>query len=490
MTSLPNTTELDKNITELQWKQSTHVIEVPQFKMDSYKKLLNKLKRFSSTLGFPRPSSIELSEKVLYLVYDENSLIHSTESLTDARELVRGWSDRYLRQIKVQEFALTIVDDVKPMDEWEILGVIDYKDSLVKPVPGKEIPMEELRDIPLSGNSDCDHCNRNIYRNKTIFVRNTKDGEIKHVGGSCTKYYLGMDYERFLNYIESLHEMEIVTSEYDEDWVSFGQPMEEMHNVSDMIKYYIWYTKHNGHMTTKQVDAYNAKVDDYDKMISSTSGIVLDTMTLVNNRPNSDNISSRQADEEYNEWISVVEDFNTKINTITDDEVKEVLDFVETKKEESSFMFNVYNHINESYVKARVSRFITGVCSFYFSVKLYDENQKRIREKELEESGKKPSTYIGEIDKKSGFKSVEVTRLSGYQGSFGWVNIYTMEDERGNVITKFGTINERYISCDSEEVVVGTKLSFTSPIMDHTEFRGTKQTKIGRLSKYNPKLNY
>lgn len=483
----------ETNIKEtkvINWEQNTHVVEVPQFKSKDYTKLLKKLKRFSKTIGFPEPISKEISLKKLYIIYEDNSIISSTYDIVEARKLLNGWSGRTIRQVNVQVFELTIVDNIRPIEEWEILGTIDYKDSIVKPAPGKEIPMDLLKDLSLSGNSNCDHCNKNIYRNKTVFVKNTDSGEINHIGGTCTKYYLGMDYTRILNYVESVYVMESLQSNDFEEWGSYGSNIEKLYSITDLVKYYIWHTKHNGHMSKKQSEAYNLKVEDTRNHRESTGSIVSDVVKYVSYRPNVDGLEEYEREDILNDWMNSVSEFNTQIESVTDIELQEVLDFVESKKLDNNFMFNVSNKITEGSVNDRLVGYITGACSFFFSVKLFEENKRKMEEKQLEESENSPSTHIGEIDTKYGFENVEVTNISGYEGSFGWTNIYTMVDQKGNVIIKFGTINDRFIVSEDTSIVVGTKLSFTSPVSEHTEFRGINQTKIGRLSKFNPKLKY
>mgnify|MGYP003630013063 CR=1 FL=1 len=482
----------ESNSTDkLTWEQNTHTIEIPNFKLSDYKKLLTKLNRFSKTIGFPLPVSKETSTKKMYLVYDDGSIIENTYDLERAKKFVTGWKDRSLSEITVHVFDLTIVDDVKPIEEWEILGTIDYKDSVVKPAPNKEVPMELLKDRSLSGNSHCDHCNKKIYRNKTVFVKNTEDGEIKHVGGTCTKYYLGMDYKKVLNYIESLHIM-VSPFEFSDEWGSYGKPIEKIYNIDSIIRYYIWHTKHNGHMSKKQAAAYNEKVGDGGNTKNSTGEIVSEEVQFVSYPPELSGMKSYEREQTIKYWEKSSEKFQKNINKIKDDEVQEFLDFVESKKEENNFMFNVSNKLSEGDVVDRLVSYITGACSFFFSVKLYEENQRKKKEKQLKDSESSPSTHIGEVGEKYGFE-VTVTRLSGFEGSFGWTNIYTMEDQKGNIITKFGTINDRYIVGDNEDrdgIEVDTKLSFTSDVKEHGEFNGINQTTIGRLSKFNSKLTY
>jgi len=57
-----------------------------------------------------------------------------------------------------------------------------------------------------------------------------------------------------------------------------------------------------------------------------------------------------------------------------------------------------------------------------------------------------------------------------------------MVDANGNVFTKFGTISDRFITNDTEDVKEGTTLRMTAEIKAHNDYKGNKETLIGRVS--------
>ena len=77
-----------------------------------------------------------------------------------------------------------------------------------------------------------------------------------------------------------------------------------------------------------------------------------------------------------------------------------------------------------------------------------------------------------------------ITDVSGFEGAFGWSNIYRMVDADNNQITKFGTINKRYL-ISGNTIAVGSVLKFKAEVKKQEEFRGKKQTTIGRVSKFS-----
>ena len=91
------------------------------------------------------------------------------------------------------------------------------------------------------------------------------------------------------------------------------------------------------------------------------------------------------------------------------------------------------------------------------------------------------SEFQGEIGEKIKVE-LTITSINGYDNGYGWSNIYKMVDSDGNVYTKFGTINERY--SDTDEVKEGSVIKVTAEVKKHNEFRGKKETVLGRVSKF------
>jgi hypothetical protein len=54
-----------------------------------------------------------------------------------------------------------------------------------------------------------------------------------------------------------------------------------------------------------------------------------------------------------------------------------------------------------------------------------------------------------------------------------------MKDDNGNVLTKFGDINSKYITSNHRTITNGTKINLMGVIKGHKEFKGVKSTVIG-----------
>ena len=173
ITSFTTFNESLDNSPKTDWTQNTIELVIPQFKRSSFEKLFKKLIRFSKTLQFPKPTMVEKGVKIEYhivfrnLYGDFGGKGKTTTDKSEAQKLITGKNpNNYQLNIRRYDLIeLTIVNEIKPMSEWEILGTINYKDGLVNPAPNREVPMELLKDINLSGSSYCAHCNKTLRRN-------------------------------------------------------------------------------------------------------------------------------------------------------------------------------------------------------------------------------------------------------------------------------------------------------------------------------------
>ena len=80
---------------------------------------------------------------------------------------------------------------------------------------------------------------------------------------------------------------------------------------------------------------------------------------------------------------------------------------------------------------------------------------------------------------------LKVIGKRSFKGQFGDTIVYEMVDKNGNIFSKFGEIGTSFISQGNEkEVDINSHVSFYGVIKENTEFRGTKITKLGKISHY------
>lgn len=82
------------------------------------------------------------------------------------------------------------------------------------------------------------------------------------------------------------------------------------------------------------------------------------------------------------------------------------------------------------------------------------------------------SEWIGEVGSKLPQTKVQLIKKGGFQGQYGWSNLYNFKDTSNNIICWFTTIN-----IDFEE---NDWLLLSGNVKKHDEYKGTKSTIVSR----------
>lgn len=527
----------DGKDVKLFWTLETKRIEIPvgseehtknDDKNVTFEKIIKRITKLSKFIKLPVPILKKLETKKYYtfVSYGEHSVKYWYEVFSngknytdDINEIERVKSNlttklggKYtpwrITSKDVDVYDLTMATVIKPEDEWIILGTFDYVDDLLKPAPGQQIPLDMVN----MSKSECDHCKKNIYRKKTVFIKKIKDGSILKVGGTCIKNYLGYDYEKVLSYLtdisfinESWDNSDGGFNDYEYDGMSGGRGIEDEVSVKEIIRYYIWWYKNKGYISrstaeklnTKKMEEWNSENPDKDPVYRTIKEVICtgDAVRVDVNYANQTIRGGKEDSETQREWIENV--YAPRLATIsdTDPQIQTIIDFINNEASTgNNFMFNVSNMIKMGFVKNRLSNYITGACSYFFG-KLHAEEMKR-----KTESGEtnKVSEWVGKVGEKIKLENLEVVHISGFEGGFGWTNVYKLKDQNGNSFTKFGTISaDKFVVKPTEndrikdekgkliidEIKVGDILSATAEIKKHDEYMGKKQTVLGRFSK-------
>lgn len=488
-------------------------IEVNEERKKSVEKLLKKVTRICRFLHLPEPKYHKIEDKKYYGLYwysksthelhydNPGTPLYGDKNYTDdidavkmrKRELEEKKLPPQIFSFTTEIWDLSIVNVLKPDDEWIILGTIDHVDGILKPAPDQNIPMEYIPDV-LKGRSTCDHCNKVIGRNKTVFIKNIKSGEIIRVGGSCIKYYLGFDYEKIL---ELLTLVSMIPS-YSSDqpltnvWHGYYENTEKEESIKDIIRYFIWFAKNKGYISKASAEKYNQeKADELEKRgedpysqnwkrKSSTKDLVSADIVDANTPPDPRNYRGRNSASDYEAdleaWQKRVEEYRKRLDNVSDTELQEVLDFIEENKS-NNFVFNAWNFIrNDRTIRLGLMNYITSVCSYFWG---------KMKREDKVETEKKESQWVGTIGEKKRLENLEIIYVGGFNNEWGWTNIYTLKDNNGNIFTKFNDINPKFIvnSDDFSTPEKGAIISVNAEIKKHDEYKGTKRTVLGRLSK-------
>ena len=89
-----------------------------------------------------------------------------------------------------------------------------------------------------------------------------------------------------------------------------------------------------------------------------------------------------------------------------------------------------------------------------------------------ENSEDKNSEWIGEKGSRYTFENVTFVSRRGFNGKFGFSNVYTFRTEEGNLLTWFSTVD-----VDKE---VGDVFTLAGTVKDYSEYKGIKSTVLSR----------
>lgn len=88
-----------------------------------------------------------------------------------------------------------------------------------------------------------------------------------------------------------------------------------------------------------------------------------------------------------------------------------------------------------------------------------------------EDSADKNSQWVGQIGSRDTF-NVTLVSKRGFQGQYGYSNVYTFRTEDGNILTWFSTVKV--------EKEPGDQFTLVGTVKDHTEYKNIKQTILNR----------
>lgn len=393
---------------------------------DDFLKSLNKL--------FKLCKRIELDEPTYTTSKPYDMVVYRGDSL--------GRSCKF--KVSVFDVTLNLSDTLSLAGGWTLEAMINHEQGLIVKVDvNSEIPKK----IDTS-DTTCDFCKTKRRRKKTFLVKNIL-GEWRRVGGACVKKHLGVKPESFFRMITIFEELN--TFNHDE----FGR------------------TRRSGDWDP------GLEAIELSKVITVFSDVIKSDGGYIKNK-----------------WESTLNHLGRSVMTRTnqgESTVDRVLDIINTKKEVKindrlvkkfkTYMNNIDVQGNSNY-----DEFMQGVKE------LGEVNYIRLNEikntipklntyyKWLEDLDKPQSNHVGSVGDKTQMELIVVS-VNSFSTEFGESNVYNLVDYNNNQITKFGTINKRYLH-KGLEVESGSVVRFKATVKAHEVFRGVKKTTIGRVSKY------
>jgi len=352
-------------------------------------------------------------------------------------------------------FEIEVSGTAPKLEGWNFIGTIDHNrdDSgkvvnLLRSVPGKSIP-HKYHDA----GTNCDHCNKSIYRKDTFIVE--KDGDVKQVGRSCLKDFLGhRSPEQVAAYAEWIMGLEEQLNNLEKD-CDREYRIDPTYLRDEIFTWAATVVRERGFVSKSAVE-------------NGFPGIT--TSSVIHGNLNPSGILMQKGGREEFERLY-------KVTRIDEDEVtaKETIEWINNQKDgNSDFIFNLKQLVKLGQVKGKHFGFIAAAVNSYVK-----ERDKIIyQKKQKEEIVNEP---IGKIGERVTFEA-EVINVRNYQGtSFNYYDsgvrsIYTMKTKDNKVVVWFSSPSKM----KKGDMVTVTGTIEKAEIDEYAPFSGCLKTMIKR----------
>jgi len=386
------------------------LITIPEYNYDWLQEKINKLNKKEIKLNCS-PITLEILNTVV-------------EEIKDKQGKLTGEKEVFL--------VIQINGEAPKLSDWIFIGKLEEIDSgknLISSVPGYEIPVY-YRSTEIT----CDHCGINRYRKYTYLVQHEITKQIKQVGKSCLKDFLGHpNPEMYAGWAESLMNLE--------EKLTGDMPSGRGERYFDIIEYLYFVAEE-----IKQ-KGWRSKTTAFEYGGNSTANDALHEMfPPLNYKPEyKPSEESKELAKKALEWIK----FEAEI------------------KEDNQYMYNLNLLCSQEYMKYKTIGIVASLIVTYQKAMEY-EIKRRIREEQKKQI---INEYLGNIKDK--ITQPVTVLLKRYCDGIYSSTLYKFVTDEGYILIWFASgINEQLDQGDTA-VITGT-------IKDHQDYQGNKQTIITR----------
>lgn len=330
-----------------------------------------------------------------------------------------------------QDYDIPVYEiNIKPTNQWKILGIINHAAKLVYNFNSKESLESYL------STCRCDSCNTLRYRTKTYIIESEEKQQTIQVGTNCLQKYIGFG-EKFWEYLAELTEYAAKLKEGDEEYERYRGEY-RFYSLKEVIERAIIFIENWG---------YISKRKEWDGLGISTSNLILSSFG-----PN-----GHKAFENLKWDENIITDkANKVIKYFTNDFIPEKFDDFQKN------IKRIFDNIEKGHTLYAEHIPILG-----YTPVLYDKLNAEQHIIEL----KNESNWVGEIGQRVDEELIFIGK-NGYMGSFGYVNFYRFKDKDGNTLV--------WKSTKVQYFTVGDSYTLKYTINAHETFNGEKQTMISR----------
>jgi hypothetical protein len=355
-----------------------------------------------------------------------------TLSVQDEVKVVKN---RFLEDIEVfSHFKVEISvpeEDVQLPGGWQLVGVIDHFEGLVKSVPETPQPPHGLH-YHLERGAVCDHCGNDRNRKET-FVVYSPEGNVRfvQVGRQCLGQFLGITPEQALGQVEVVKELLD-----EEEWLGERQSLGThlgffLSHVAAMVRTAGWRS------------ASAAKVE-------GTSSTVMLTWN---------NIFNEEMQKKDRYGLQLWAD-RTPADKELAERVAAWLRSLDGRAGLNDYMSNLAQIGRNGFVTEKSGGFAASAVSAYLR-----EQEQEIK-RAAERAARPESHYVGEVKERLSFERLHLVKSFGYDTEWGYYFTHKFLDEAGNVLV-WKTAKELDQGCD---------YAVRATVKAHEEYKGEKQT--------------
>lgn len=328
---------------------------------------------------------------------------------------------------KIKYIKVHLLGETPKLSDWELVAACDHDPVIgmtVRAVPGKVLP-EQYKE----NDSYCEHCKSKRQRNSTYIVENTKTNELKRVGSTCIKDFLGHQAaEMFLFRASYMTLMLALEDEYGYDRNERGPEYLGLGYVLALTEKCIakW-----GYTSRTKAKEENLPVSTADDVLNQIFP------------PKSEEAKALTVNEQEIEAV------------------QPIIDWVKALPETSDYNMNLIKIANAGVTTLQLIGFaVSMVPSYRKAMDLIEQRAKQ-----------KPSEWVG-TEKQRLTMKLRYTKSFTSDGYYGITYYHKFEDENGNYFS--------WHTKDSIDNVHTCWFTVLGTIKSHEEYKSIKTTNLSR----------
>lgn len=425
------------------------IFNIPSYNMPYVDQKIEKVNKRAAKLGAEPVRVVELGKTEKFIYYTESGIN------SEGKAYKPGDVAKVITMHKIQ-----IVGKAPALNGWTLISVVEPVDgkTLMRKFPGNniEIPVE-FRDVTPDR---CDHCHTVRRRNETFIVHHEK-GEWKVVGRQCLFDFTGIkNPERIADYASFLRNLMADIGSVGEERMPgcWGRDGEYIAPMQSFLYDVAIYTMRKGFVSSKA--AYESRDTDNPKQATG-KGVFNDLYYPVYGDGEYEK-RVRNERRKYREEITDEED--TKATMMVDNALQfGKTQFVEAEDNRlTDYGHNMKVLLALDYVRSKDVGFVASVISGYL----------RSIEQKIDYS---KSQHVGTVGGKI-IVPVTILKTKAWEGQYGAMNIVTMQDDDGNILTLFA----KQTQVLPEE---GKYITMAAKVKRH-DIRGNQKSTIVNYAKF------